>query len=131
MPAGVHVGNLVSGKRLEIRSGMTGQRIVVDRKKAGIHAALYGDIRASARGRMVCLLLGSKALEMTTPVAVKVGFALAKNGGACLYHGDMVLLEIGGEEFTLPPAIAVQLGGVMMLKADKADDFQRDLRRSA
>lgn len=125
---GYFVGDRVYGKRLEIRSGMSGQRIVVDRKREGLIPALTGDIRARHRGGSVFLLLGSKMLEMTTPVAVKVGFALAKNGGACMFHGDMVLLEIGGEEFALPPSVAVQLGGVMMLKADRADDFQRRLQ---
>lgn len=123
---GYSVADRVNGKRLEIRAG--DQRLIVDRKKTQFCTPLIGDIRARRRGDKVYILLGSKQLEMTVPVAIKVGFALTKNGGACMYLGDMVLLEIGGEEMTLLPAVAVQLGGVMMLKADKADDFQRRLQ---
>jgi hypothetical protein len=124
MASRVHIGNLVNGKRLEIRAP-DGQRIVVDRERQALYVPPRGDIRARCRGPHVFILLGGKMLQMTTPVAAKVGFALAKNGGACLHHGDVVLLEIGGERFTLLPAIAVQLGAVMMRKADRADDWQR------
>jgi hypothetical protein len=120
---GYYVPDHVQGKRLEIRSG--DQRIVVDRKRALVATAIAGDIRARAENGMVHLLVGTKYMAMTTPVAVKVGFALAKNGGATMYHGDMVSFEVGGEEFCLPPAVAVQLGGALMLKADRADDWQR------
>lgn len=123
---GYDVRDRVWGKRLEIRAG--DQRLIVDRKKTQFCTPLTGDIRARRRGDKVYILLGAKQLEMTVPVAIKVGFALTKNGGACMYLGDMVLLEIGGEEMTLLPAVAVQLGGVMMLKADKADDFQRRMQ---
>jgi hypothetical protein len=122
---GYDVRNVVFGKRLEIRAG--DQRIVVDRKNAALYRPPSGDIRARRRGGKVAVLMGTKQLEMTTPVAIKVGFALAKNGGACMYLGDVVTFEIGGEEFTLLPAVAAQLGGVMMLKADKADDYQRGI----
>lgn len=120
---GYVVADHVSGKRLELRAG--DQRVVVDRKRTELCTAITGDIRARSRDGRVFLLLGTKMLEMTTPVAVKVGFALAKNGGACMSLGDMVSFEIGGEEFHLSPAVAVQLGGVLMLKADRADDWQR------
>jgi hypothetical protein len=123
VPAGIHVANLVSGKRLEIRSGE--QRIVVDRKRQALFVPIRGEVRARFRNDRVYVLLGSKALEMTTPVASRVGFALAKNGGACMYLGDFVFLEIGGEEFHFSPADAVQLGGVMLKKTDRADDWQK------
>lgn len=129
MVAGVHVGDLVSAKRLEIRSP-DGQKIVVDRKVDALYVPPPGDIRARYRQGYVYVLLGAKMLQMTTPIAAKVGFALAKNGGACMYHGDVVLLEIGGEQFTLLPAIAVQLGAVMMRKADRADDWQRGISQT-
>jgi len=124
MPAGIHVADLVSGKRLEVRNG--DQRIVVDRKRQALFVQMKGDIRARFCADRVYLLIGGKALEMTIPVAAKVGFALAKNGGACLYLGDFVFIEIGGEEFHLSPADAEQLGGVMLRKADRADDWQRE-----
>lgn len=120
---GYNVIDRVGGKRLELRSGDA--RVIVDRKNTAAYVTIQGDIRTRARGGRVHMLIGTKALEMTTPVAVKVGFALAKNGGACMYLGDVVSLEIGGEEFHLLPAVAVQLGGILMLKADRADDWQR------
>jgi hypothetical protein len=124
MPAGIHVADLVSGKRLEIRNG--DQRIVVDRKRQSLFVPMKGDIRARFRDDRVYLWIAGKAVEMTIPVAAKVGFALAKNGGACRYLGDFVFMEIGGEEFHLAPADAEQLGGVMLRKADRADDWQRE-----
>jgi hypothetical protein len=127
VPAGIHVADLVSGRRLEIRNG--DQRIVVDRKRQAMFVPLRGEIRARFRGDRVYVLLGSKALEMTTPVAAKVGFALTRNGGACLYQGDFVTFEIGGEELHLLPADALQLGGVMLKKTDRADDWQRETHR--
>lgn len=124
MPAGIHVANLVSGKRLEIRNG--DQRIVVDRKRQAMFVPTVGYVRARFRNDRVYLLIGDKQLEMTTPIAAKVGFALCKNGGACRYLGDFVFIEIGGEEFHLLPADAEQLGGVMLKKTDRADDWQRE-----
>lgn len=117
------VADRVWGKKLELHAGHT--RLVVDRKK-GLASGM--DLKCSTNGGMVYVAMGAKVLEMTTPVAVKVGFALCKNGGACMELGDMVLFDIGGEEFTLLPAVAVQLGGAILLKADKADDFQRRLQ---
>jgi len=87
---------------------------------------MRGQIRTRYRNDRVYILLGNKTLEMTTPIAAKVGFALAKNGGACMYLGDFVCFEIGGEEFHLAPADALQLGGVMLKKTDRADDWQRE-----
>lgn len=127
MSAVIDMRNIVQAEnlRFEIRTEMSGQSIVVDRKPSSMYVPPAGDIRARFRDRMVYLLLGTKMIEMTTPVAVKVGLALSKNGSACMYHGDIVLLEIGGEEIHLLPSIAVQLGGVLIKKADRADDFQR------
>lgn len=121
----IDVRNLVTGERLEIRSGMAGDRIVVDRKSEAIHIPLHGDIRVSRKGPSVYLWIREKGLELTTPVAVKVGMALAKNGNYCLHLGDSVFLEIGGEGFTLLPNAAIQVGGALVKMADKADDYQR------
>jgi hypothetical protein len=122
---GYDVRNVISGKRLEIRAG--DQRVVVDRKCTDLYVPPGGDIRARRRADKVYILMGTKQLEMTTPVATKIGFALVKNGGFCIYLGDVVSFEIGGEEFTLLPAVAVQLGGAILKKADVADDYQRRL----
>jgi hypothetical protein len=118
---GYNVVDHVRGSRLEIRNG--DQRIVVDRKRTALYVPCMR-IVARYRARHVYVLMGDKQLELTTPIAVKVGFALAKNGGACMYLGDVVTLEINGDEFHLLPSQAVQLGGVMLKKADRADDWQ-------
>ena len=120
---GYSVADRVWGKKLVATAGDS--RIVVDRIKQGMYVPPVGDIRISTKFGMVYLTIGTKVLEMTTPVAVKVGFALAKNGGACQALGDVVLFDIGGEQYTLLPDVAVQVGGGVLLKADKADDFQR------
>lgn len=120
---GYAVADRVWGKKLVATAGDS--RIVVDRVKQALYVPPVGDIRISTKFGMVYLTIGTKVLEMTTPVAVKVGFALAKNGGACQALGDVVLFNIGGEQYTLLPDVAVQVGGGVLLKADKADDFQR------
>lgn len=120
-----HVPDHMRSRRLEIRSG--DQKIVVDHGSADIGTAPL-DARARYRGGRVYLLIGSKALEMTTPVAAKVGHQLAANGGAALYLGGHVMLEIGGERFILDGEPAIQLGGVLVKKADRADDWQRGVQ---
>lgn len=122
--SGYNVIDRVQGKRLELRNG--DQSFIVDRAKQEVYVPPKGDIRIAQRNEKVALLIGEKVVEMTTPVAVKVGFALSKNGGACMYLGDVVTLSINGEMFYLLPKIAVQVGGGLMLKADKADDWQRE-----
>lgn len=123
---GYNVADRVQGKKLAVTAGDS--RIVVDRKKVALYTPPAGDLRCWTRGGLVYLAIGDKVLEMTTPVAAKVGFALCKNGGACEFLGDVVLLEIGGEEYTLLPDVARQIGGGVLLKADKADDVQRRLQ---
>lgn len=122
-----NVADRMKGERLEIRSETVGPRIVVDRKLISAYVPPQGEIRARCREGKVQVLIGTKTLDMTTPVAVKVGISLAKNGGACQYLGDIVLLEIGGEEFHLLPEIAMALSGAIIRKADKADDWQRGI----
>lgn len=123
---GYDVRDRVQGKRLEIRAG--DQKIIVDREDLALYVPPRGDARARYRGGRVYLLIDDKQLEMTIPVAVKVGFALAKNGGAArALGGAVVLFQINGERYTLLPAVAEQLGAVLMRKADRADDWQRGI----
>ena len=114
------------GKRFEIWSGDT--RIAVDRSNEALYKPCGRDVRAQTHFDKVQILIGDKMLEMTTVVAVKLGLALNVNASACIRHGDVVLLEIGGVEFTLPPWLAAKFGGLICKKADKADDFQRAQR---
>lgn len=115
---------MIEGKRLEIWSA--GQRILIDRKKLpGIYRPSIDKIVARSEGPSVALFIGEKRLEMSTPIAVKVGLALAANGGAWLEPDDAVLFEISGIEILLLPEIAVRVGGAILKKADRADDWQR------
>jgi len=116
--------NLEATKRLEIVSG--DNRIVVDRKHVAHYVPPVGlKIRARYRNGFVYLIIGDKTIEMTTPVAVKVGLALCNNGGECFISGDVVRFAVNREEWNFLPSVAVQLGGVIAKKADRADDWQR------
>lgn len=115
---------MIEGKRVEIWSG--GQRLVIDRKKLpGVYQPTVHSIRACCDGPDVVLLIGDTRLQMTTPVAVKVGLALGFNGGAWLEPDDAVLLEVSGIEVLLLPETAVRISGAILRKANQADDWQR------
>jgi hypothetical protein len=117
--------NHVVGKRFELACG--DQTIVVDRIKEQLYVPQAGECRVRQRGAEVHVLIASKLLQMTTPAAVKLGLALSTNGGACAYLGDLVSVNIGGEALTLLPQVAMKLGGVILKKADRADDYQRGI----
>lgn len=103
-------------------------KLTVDRKKADtIYVPPWSEIRCRYRGGNVYLLCGDKAFELSTPVAAKVGYALAQNGGYAMYHCEWVSLNVNGEELVLLPETAIQLGGVMLKKTDRADDWQRSV----
>lgn len=111
-------------KHLDIRSGDS--HIQVDRIKVMLYVPPAVDrIVARTRGPFTYILVGDQALEMGTPVAVKVGLALAAAGDECIHTGDMVKLAINGTELHLLPERALQLGGILARKADRADDWQR------
>lgn len=116
--------DVVNGKRLELRAG--DQRIIVDHQATGVNPPPPDQIRARFRGDQCYLLCGLKQVQMSIPVAAKIGHALANNGGAALYLGGVVLLDIGGERYSLMGEPAIQLGGVLLRKADRADDWQRE-----
>lgn len=116
---------MIDGQRLEIWSG--GQRLVIDRKKViGTYQSACERIVVRQERGSVALFVGDRRLEMTTPIAVKVGFSLCKNGGSWLEPDDAVLFEISGIEILLLPEIAVRVGGAILRKADRADDWQRE-----
>ena len=102
-----------------------GQRLVVDKRKNGVYLPQTGNAVVRAENRNVVLFIEGKRLEMTTPVAVKVGLALVRNGGGILEPGDVIVLEISGIEVLLLPETAIKIGGAILRKADRADDWQR------
>ena len=77
---------------------------------------------------MVVLWLDDMRVEMTTPVAARIGLEMNK-----LYAvhepGDLVIMRINGRKVQLVPMQARQVGGVMLKKADRADDWQRQSGR--
>lgn len=112
-------------RRIEISCGAN--TLVVDRKNIALYVPPKIDrIIARYRHGFVYLLVGDKQLEMATPVAVKLGLALCDNGGECSVSGDVVQLCINGEELCFLPFVAIQLGGIICKKADRADDWQRE-----
>ena len=99
--------------------------ICVTRKKA-IYVPNLKRAVVRFRGNLVYLFLDDLPLEMTTPTAAKVGFQLCKHVGLA-EPGEIILLIINRQEFHLLPDTARQIGGVMLKKADRADDWQREL----
>ena len=72
----------------------------------------------------VVVWLDDYRIEMTTPVAVKIGLALVKSYTTA-EPGDLVIMRVNGIEVQLVPFQARHVGGVMLKKADRADDWQR------
>lgn len=118
----------INGEKLSLSTGTAGASIMVDRKKASAYVPPPGAIRIRSQGPDVWLLIGDKILELTTPVAMKIAFALVGHAKECEGTPDFVVLAINGEELHLLPAIATQIGGALVKKADKADDWQRGIK---
>lgn len=115
---------LQEGLKLELWSGA--HRISVDHRKVSIFTPPSGKVTLRKEYGMVVLFFEDKRLEMSTPVAVKVGLALVKHGGGVLEANDVVVLNISGVEVLMLPETAARIGGALIRKADKADDWQRD-----
>jgi len=115
---------LQEGTRLELWEG--DHRISVDHRKVSVYTPLSGKVTLRKEYGSVVLFYEDKRLEMTTPVAIKVALALVKNGGGLLEPNDIVVLSISGVEVLMLPETATRIGGAIIRKADKADDWQRD-----
>lgn len=72
-------------------------------------------------------LIGDKMLEMRTPEAHRIGFAMCKQAGLA-EPGELIVVKINGSELQFPPNNARQVGGALLRKADDADDFQIGVR---
>lgn len=76
---------------------------------------------------MVLLFVGGltgNCVELSTPAATELGLALVKEGGLVQY-GEVVVLSINHVDLEIPSELALQIGGALVRKADKADDWQR------
>jgi len=80
-----------------------------------------------SRGGLVYALIGDKMLEMRTPEAHRIGFAMCKKAGEA-EAGELIIVKINGTELQFPPNNARQVGGALLRKADDADDFQIGVR---
>jgi hypothetical protein len=105
-------------------------KLVIDPvRAAGLYVPPAGELRVRMRHDRVFVLWGEKAFSLSTPVAVQAGMALARAGHTAMLASDWVAFQIDATRLVLLPEAAIQLGGVMLKKADRADDFQRSSRR--
>jgi hypothetical protein len=84
-----------------------------------------GKCAVRSEGGQVVFLLDDKRLEMSVPVAVKVGLALCLTSDDDLTSGEIVVWDISGFEVSLLPETAMRIGASILRKADRADDWQR------
>lgn len=90
----------------------------------GIFVRNTQTIRAAHRNGLVYMEVNGRVLEMRTPVAHRVGFALVKKAGEALPN-EFIKLVINGYALNLPSKSAKKVGAALLRKADHADDFQR------
>lgn len=93
----------------------------------GVYHSYATAMRVGHRHGSVMLSAGSKTIELSTPTAHKIGFALASKAGQA-QKGEHVTLSINGEQVKLLPEHALNLGGAILRKTDDADDYQRAMR---
>jgi len=93
-------------------------------KKPTIYVPKYSKMAVRHDHGRVLLLADSKAIDLSTVVAHKIGFAMAS---AKLAPGEIIVLTINGERIELLQDTASQLAAGLLRKADDADDFQRRL----
>lgn len=88
-----------------------------------IYVPIRLEVRVQSRNGLVYCLLGQKVVEFRTPAAHKAGFALVKKSSEAQV-GDVVEMTINNQTIDLLPPHAKRLGGMLLRKADDADDFQ-------
>lgn len=105
--------------------------LTVELKTRGVlYVPPVSELRVRERNGRVFVLFGDQILSLSTPIAAKVGMALARCGQLALQTAEWVSFKVNSVEIVLLPEAAIQLGGVMLKKTDRADDWQRN-RRSA
>ena len=109
---------------------VTENRISVVRDNKNFNPIL-DKIRVRSEGPLVVMILREKKIELRTPTAHKIGFALIRAADDCI----KVNREPGAKEFValtinttadihLPPDAARKLGAALLRRSDPADDFQ-------
>lgn len=77
---------------------------------------------AHVRGK-VRLIIGNKGVELSTIIAHKIGMVIAK-AVPTLEFNEMVVLSINNERIEMLKPIASRVSTALLIKADKADDWQ-------
>lgn len=116
---------------MEIWSGDT--RLKVDRRTGVAYVPRAGNLAVRQELDKVVVFVDEKRLEMSTPVAVKIGLALclrSDDHGANVVKGEVIAFEISGFEVLLLPETAMSIGAAILRKADRADDWQRAFHHS-
>lgn len=79
--------------------------------------------RVRTRNGLVYWIIGDKAVEMRTPEAHRIGFALCKQAGEA-EGAELIIVKLHGRELQFLPNTAKKVGAALLRKADAADDFQ-------
>lgn len=105
------------------------QRLSVDRKCDVPFVPSAANIVVRTEYGLVILFVDDKRLEMSTPVAVKIGLALCLTSDVTVQR-EIVVFNISGFEVLLLPETAMRIGAAILRKADRADDWQRAIHKS-
>ena len=96
-------------------------------KIPAVYVPDYSTIVARQNAGMVYLIFDyTKAVELTTLIAHKIGYSIAM---AKLAPDEMIVLVINGERVELLWGIAQKVSTALLRKADAADDWQIQQRR--
>lgn len=107
-----------------------GNSMSVELRAGEIFAPKVSEIRVRFEyGKVVAFLDRVTRIEMSTPAAVKIGMAM-NHCYTQAQQGDLVIWKINGQDVQLLPLQARMTGGAMLKKADRADDWQRDVSQS-
>lgn len=99
--------------------------ISVSRVRNTVFVPTVHSIQIGERGPDCVLILDNAPILLNTPDAVKIGYELCRMESQS-EEGELIILTINGRDVMLIPSQARQVGGVLLKKADRADDWQRN-----
>lgn len=112
------------------------QSIKVTRSGGFFTPALFKEIRVRNEGPFTVMLFGDSRIELTTPAAHKLAWALHKEADLCIreandgvlwksdFAREFVVMEINGAEINLPAQAARKLAVALFRRNDAVDDWQ-------
>jgi len=108
---------------------VTENTISVFRDNKNFNPVVY-KIRVRSEGPLVVLVFDNKRIEVRTPTAHQIGFALIRAADDCIKANEIgarefVVLKINNADIHLPAEAGRQLGASLLRRSDPADDFQR------